>query len=394
MDESIVFVVCCLTLRCNILLTDGADYITTKLSEKGYRNEVHSVLTADRYILNVHRIPCTGRFSKPVILVHGMFSTGAQYIITGNGIPKSNSLAFRLADYGYDVWIVNARGTDFSLNHQTLSPDSPQYWKFSFHEIARYDLPAIIDHILLYTNHTFLHYVGHSQGTTVVMAMLSLLPEYNAKLKTLHLMSPAVYYDSASVLLKGISTLSTLLEDGTAVLRVDKLPSYVELRKIVAYLCSSISTTICKQMFNAFVGPSQYFDEAILRLPNSLDIIENVPAHAVSLGQLFHYAQLIRSAKFQHYDHKQEENLSIYNQSTPPVYKLSNVKTRIHFLYGTTDAVVNYQDVERLVKEFQPWTIRVDKIDNFNHLDFVAANKVNELVNTKILKLISRYRRN
>lgn len=104
------------------------------------------------------------------------------------------SKAFKLADNGYDVWLVNIRGTDFSQKHENLLATSAQYWKFSLDEIVKYDLPAVIDYVLLKSNNTRVHYVGHSQGTTLVMAMLSLFPRYNKKLKTLHLLAPSVFF--------------------------------------------------------------------------------------------------------------------------------------------------------------------------------------------------------
>lgn len=45
---------------------------------------------------------------------------------------------------------------------------------------------------------------------------------------------------------------------------------------------------------------------------------------------------------FFQYDHKKERNLIIYNQSTPLPYPLSNVKTKIHFIYGIADRATNY----------------------------------------------------
>lgn len=102
----------------------------------------------------------------------------------------------------------NARGNEFSRNHKNLLPTSEEFWKFSFHEIAKYDLPATIDYVLRKTNNTALHYVGHSQGTTVVMAMLSMLPQYNKKLKTVHLMASAIYLSNAAILLKSGAMLS------------------------------------------------------------------------------------------------------------------------------------------------------------------------------------------
>lgn len=71
-----------------------------------------------------------------------------------------NLLAYYLADNGYDVWLANARGNEFSKNHKYLSTNSTPYWNFSFHEMAKYDLPAIIDYILMVTNQSALHLVG------------------------------------------------------------------------------------------------------------------------------------------------------------------------------------------------------------------------------------------
>lgn len=119
--------------------------------------------------------------------------------------------AFKLADSGYDVWLINCRCTVFA-RHQNIPKSSPQYWKFSFHEMAKYDLPASIDYVLTKTNHTFVHYVGHSQGCTAVMAMLSLYSQYNKKLKTVHLMAPAVYFNNAQIAMKAGGMLADEIE--------------------------------------------------------------------------------------------------------------------------------------------------------------------------------------
>jgi predicted alpha/beta hydrolase len=61
-----------------------------------------------------------------------------------------NSLAYVLANAGYDVWLGNNRGNIYSRKHQTLNPDkdTAKFFDFSFYELGKYDLPANVDYIL------------------------------------------------------------------------------------------------------------------------------------------------------------------------------------------------------------------------------------------------------
>lgn len=101
--------------------------------------------------------------------------------------------AYLLSDNGYDVWFGNSRGNDHSKKHKTLSPTSNEFWDFSFHEIGFYDIPVMIDFVLNQTASPKLFYVGHSQGTTSILVLLSKRPEYNQKVIQVHLFAPAAF---------------------------------------------------------------------------------------------------------------------------------------------------------------------------------------------------------
>ncbi|KAJ6650812.1 hypothetical protein lerEdw1_003697, partial [Lerista edwardsae] len=122
-----------------------------------------------------------------VLVVSGFAAEGRSWIAN---LP-SNSLPFVLADNGYDVWLLNCRGSTWSRRHQNLSIDQEQFWDFSFHEMGIYDVPATINFILQKTKQDALYYVGHSQGATAGLIAFSDLPQVAQKVKLFFSLSPA-----------------------------------------------------------------------------------------------------------------------------------------------------------------------------------------------------------
>ena len=137
----------------------------------------------------IHRIPNDG----PVyVLHHGLFCDSTNWLTNS----RNESLAYILADHGFDVWMPNSRGTkyrnkldwsnqevflnpkvDLSINlkksksHVRLEPSSPEFWNWSFEEMAEFDLPAVLNYIKHQTRKK-IHYVGHSQGGMIGIVAL------------------------------------------------------------------------------------------------------------------------------------------------------------------------------------------------------------------------------
>ena len=92
---------------------------------------------------------------------------------------KSGFIAgYYLAELGYDVWLGNARGNLYSRDHETMDATTDhEYWKFSWDQMGKYDLPAAFDKVRNVTYAEKLTYIGHSMGTTMFWVGLQENPE-------------------------------------------------------------------------------------------------------------------------------------------------------------------------------------------------------------------------
>jgi lysosomal acid lipase/cholesteryl ester hydrolase len=107
--------------------------------EQGLNFEQKMVKTSDGYHLQLFRIWDKTKTGPPVFLQHGLFSSADTWIMNTHKSP-----AFVLAKQGYDVWLGNNRGNNYSRGHDTLDPnkDFKKYFDFSFFELGKYDAPA------------------------------------------------------------------------------------------------------------------------------------------------------------------------------------------------------------------------------------------------------------
>ncbi|XP_075149497.1 lipase 3-like [Haematobia irritans] len=370
---------------------------TERINRAGYISESYDIDTIDGYGLTIFRIRNrtdndrninNGTKAAPVVfLMHGLASSSDTWVIEG----LKNPLAYDLVNQGYDVWLGNSRGNIYSKRHIRLSPDDKEYWNFSLHEIGAIDLPCIIDFILNHTNKSDLHYVGYSQGTATGMILLAMHPKYNEKIKTMHMLGPCIYMvhgKSFTQYFAGFLGIHTPVHPyiGNTELFSSKLLRQLlwldkcRSKEANAKICSFI-------LYLLFGGYSADLDKSLLP-----DIFNSHPTSA-SMRQLLHFMQFHHTKEFIQYNHGHEGNMRRYNQSSAPLYNLTNVNPRfpIQFFYSDYDEYMAREDLEMLRNQLGNKMI-IHFIDRkyYAHVDFVWGSNNKEIIHQPILDMMNK----
>lgn len=82
----------------------------------------------------------------------------------------------------------------------------------SWDQNGKYDIPAMIDHIIASTGQSKIHYVGHSMGTTGVMVTMIERPEYQEKIIMANLLAPVAYVEHMTSPLRFLAPFADSIE--------------------------------------------------------------------------------------------------------------------------------------------------------------------------------------
>ncbi|XP_045462241.1 lipase 3-like [Harmonia axyridis] len=353
----------------------------------GYHVELHEITTEDNYMLTMIRIP-GGRHSnrtnsKPILLMHGLLGQAENFI---SNAMNNASLAFMLADNGYDVWLGNSRGNAYGRKHKYLNVTVEDFWNFSFHEIGYYDLPAKIDYILDTTGQQQLEYVGHSQGGMVFYILSSLRPEYQEKIKLASLLGPGGFENHfANPWLLPFSIVPDELYALSRTLKIYEFPPQ-EIFVILPMICmNKVFRDMCVMTNHLLFGNSGEFNKEMMPF-----VAKQVCS--VSVKQLLHFAQIIASGHFRPWDYGIEENRVIYGQDTPPDYNISSITVPTAMYYSLGDNLANYKDIEIMCDTLQNCVRRyLMQNKKWNHIDFLFSKTAKKELYDPLIEFSEEY---
>ena len=68
----------------------------------------------------------------------------------------------QLAEAGYDVWVGNNRGTEYSQTHKHMAPHDPEFWNFQWETMAEHDVYNMMRRVKELTGMHKIFYIGYS----------------------------------------------------------------------------------------------------------------------------------------------------------------------------------------------------------------------------------------
>ncbi|XP_074855629.1 lipase member M-like [Carettochelys insculpta] len=342
--------------------------ISELITYRGYPSEEYEVVTEDGYILSVNRIPYGienqgNMVVKPaVFLQHGLLGDASNWVTN----LANNSLGFILADAGYDVWMGNNRGNTWSRRHRNLSVEQDEFWSFSFDEMAKFDLPAVLNFIMRKTGQERLYYVGYSQGATIALVTFSTMPQLAKRIKLYFALAPVTTVKYARSPAVKLLNLPEMLLRGLLGRR-ELFHQSEWLRKLIVSLCGrSIFAKLCGNVFFILGG----YNVNNMNMSRVNVYVARAPA-GTSAQNIIHWSQIVHSGEFQAYNWRsQTKNKAKYGQATPPLYKIKDMTVPTAIWTGGQDLLADLKDINILRPQIIN-LVHYKNIPEWAHLDFI-----------------------
>lgn len=332
-----------------------AGLTTCQLAQlRGYLCAEHWTTTADGFGINIQRIANASGFSKdgrliPVVLQHGFLDTSATWVLN----QAHQSLAFILADSGYDVWLPNSRGNGYSMNSTRFNPGQDAFWAWNFDQMALYDVPATVSYVQYITGRSKLAWISHSQGATISIGAFSKLPSLASGISVFVALAPVTY--TAHQGSKLMSLLAALHVDLIYKILGDGIftPTPGVLQLLLPLECR-IVPSLCDDLLGSLFGhgtPVHYN-------ASHIDVyLEHFPAET-STQNFVHWIKNVRSGEFITYD------------GVP--YQPQRIACPTYVFYGTQDYLSDPQDVATLTAALRASGnyLGSTSLEGYAHMDF------------------------
>lgn len=412
------------------------------IKQSGFGYEDYKVLSSDNYVTILTRIvnPLADKRQlkqPPIMLMHGGIVSSTAYVWASSAqhhpeeYPQratskpftswNRSLAFVLANNGFDVWLIGKRGADVqedervgyggglktlvkSIKEQKLvkktlwkkinfikrQKEAKHFWSFTLDDEIEFGIPRQIDKVLSVTGAKNVSLFTYSQSTLMAMSLLAENRHYAQKVHTLITMAPIINDKGTNKLVRFFyNNLCKRVPDDLGTLVTTQLVFTKQLRHFIAKINSDkyLRYTLMKAIATTFFGSSAKY-ETLLE--------PSVVWHSLmptSFLQLKHYCQQAVAGRIQKYDYGLIKNLHLYGRPKPPHVNIADLHVENWMLIsGSNDNFASPDSVAQVLKDVKhPKPFKHINVEGFNHLDLIAGVDNGRLVNKPILDFYNHF---
>lgn len=236
--------------------------------------------------------------------------------------------------------------------------------------------------------------MGHSEGTTQIMAGGSLLPEFfNSKINVAILLAPpAAMLNSPNELFRFLSSpklMSFLTKAAQTLNFLDWIPYNLFISDVASKFCALLDGKLCEIVYAIAEGNKV---AGVDRMDRDDVYLSYLPTDTGAFN-FEHYGQLYRTKsgqpEFKRFDYGKDGNMKKYNQSEPPQYNLKNLGFPIAIFHGTYDDLADPKDVAWLYEHIKDHVIHYEELP-FGHLSFQIAKDMSYFTKTA-MPIINKY---
>ncbi|CAG9815304.1 unnamed protein product [Phaedon cochleariae] len=289
----------------------------------------YNVTTKDGYQISIIRAwPTHITQPIPIVMGHGIYMNSLGFISMFN-----KTIAYNLIQEGYDVYLINFRGTLFSTGHTNMTQSDYDYWMYSFHEMGICSTLTALDLVARISGKPKSIYIGYSMGTTAMFVYSTLYPtEASERLAGVIALAPVANVTEIRSIVSyfapfwrfPIKPIAKLLFNGILLPRNEAINRFCAYGPIPIFLCYASRVLI--------FGPDFKSLDPLYRPVTNINHPDVIAANVIE-----HYWQCYKTRRFIQYDHGAEENLIQYGSVIPPDYPIEDIRTPMSFFVADND---------------------------------------------------------
>lgn len=303
----------------------------------------------------------------------------------------TNSLAFTLSNFGYDVWLINLRGNSYSREFNgPLKPQHVEYWNFNIDKLINEDLLASLNKVRQITEWPRdepMGLVSYSYTGLHVLGLLTKYPLQQKSLQPIVMIAPTLLSSAhQSTRYKYFMKIVTK----TLVANNGPFPTLARSKndKIERLVCSlPVASSLCRLLESLLYGRTKSF-----KLPNLIVndqetwlIKRDGECGQTSTAVLHQIIDILMSANI-------DPKYVPFVQARNMLARGEKLRRSIMVIHSEADRISSPVDVEKIKNRALKFMTLLDvniKEPQFDHTDFLFSKKNQYLVNGEIARMVT-----